>query len=127
MKFSINTTNICVILFVGLLLFAIFLSPYKETLVCEGNECIVNRSYIIPTDDSSISYSFKRNDYIEIKYHRGARYGGSNYLYNNKYRIFENGFDAFSSGPYKIFDLIRSDKPNIKATKYMFGYKIEKS
>ena len=117
--------NIFTILLVVMVLAMFVMSPYKETLVCEGNECTVNRSYIIPIDTSSTSYNFKRNDYIEVRTrNNGYRYSGANYLYNNKYPIFTNGFAILSYGPYKIFDLIKSDKHKIKAIKYLFGYKI---
>ena len=123
MKRSVNNiiTIICFIFIVGMGIQC----PYKEILICEGNECSVKRSYIIPIDDSSINYSFKRNDLVEIEYHRHVRHGGSYYLYNYKNRIFVNGFGIFSNGPDKIFNLIKSDTHKFKAIKYVFGYKIE--
>ena len=80
------------------------LFPYNETLVCNGNDCLVTKKYLLRTSE----YKFDKNDSLKSNYKSSC--GRSNCEY--RYYIFnetKNGyvFDNTLDNNYEAENIIK--------------------
>jgi len=126
-KEKIGNIIACLFLILAIAMAACFF-PYKEVLECNGNDCMVERTYIAFNDRYDAHYHFQKTDDIQATYHRTNK-GRSYYEIENfsdyKYSIFNNIF-AGKGTPEKLIAKIKSNENHIKITKYWLGHKIEK-